>query len=204
MSFVLRDKAQHERWRQIADRLGGEFVQRSQRWTADVIRTPVGDHTVTLDLHILPGYKSEHHQTRLRLPYLRRNAFAFQVTRRRLLFTTTAATGGLESVLTGDLEFDKRFSLRASDPAIAKKLFDDPRIRELMPHHPGMILRTREYDPEMQSQRPVSFSELILEVPQCIERPKKLEVMHELIAAVFERLRELGQIDDQPPEVDLY
>lgn len=100
-----------EVWQQLADQVGGSFVDGGFFGTDQVVVTH-GEWTVVLDTYQESSGKSSTTCTRMRAPYVNADHFQMQVYREGL-FSQVGKLAGLMDVEVGDEAFDDRWVVKA-------------------------------------------------------------------------------------------
>src|SRR5437588_691517 len=103
--------------------MAGDFVDRRQR-----NHRRSGPWIVVLDTIIVSTGKSAVTYTRMRAPYVNRDGHRFTLYRKTVL-TALGKFMGMQDISIGDPAFDEAFVIKANDPAQARALVADPRLR---------------------------------------------------------------------------
>ncbi len=150
-----------------------------------------GDWVVTLDLHSEAGYRSEHHYTRFRAPFVNPEGFRFTVSN-QTVFDHIGKLAGMQDIEVGHEPFDKRFLVQGNDPAKIKALFDDDRLRELIKLEPEINILVRDAGNWFQDYYPDNVDELVVEVLGKVEDPDRLKRLYELFSRLMDGLCKVG------------
>jgi len=133
---------EEQAWRQLANEIGGEFVQgksrdkmavvrKSKHWTI-ILHTELGGFVYPVALDPSTGMMA---------PYVTKDGFRFKVRRRgrgplpklwRKLF-------GTKDVQIGHPDFERDFAIESNDELKAQRLFGDDAIRDLIRLHLPLV-----------------------------------------------------------------
>jgi hypothetical protein len=208
MSLLKRifGPGQNEVWRELSDKLGGEFIPGGFFKGASKVEATVADSTATLDTYTVSTGKSSVTFTRMRAPFLNPGGFRFTIYRKsmfsalgKLLGMQDVGVGGptyekLEPLFgvpgyldpqiieSGDPDFDRDFIIKGSDEARVRRLFKQFRIRELVKSQPAIHLQVKAGEDD-------GVDELYFQVTGVIKDLGRLTSLFELYREVLEELR---------------
>ena len=151
------DEEQERAWKQLASEVGGELITRRERGRRFLGRhmqlavvAKAGTSPIALDVRVEYGgeYAPNSLVTRIRAPYVARDAFLFSVKRVRARLSDGAELHGMarlagrHKVEPGDLGFDRDFLITANDTAQVRALLADPRLCGLIQSQPSIDIST--------------------------------------------------------------
>lgn len=194
-------RQQEEVWQQMAKAFRGDFTDK-EGWRHDKLVVRVEPWTVTLDIHSEPGYKAEKLYTRFRAPYHNADHFRFALYKKSV-FAEIAEAFGAQDVATGHPQFDHLFVVKATDPEMARKLFANKVLRQLLLAHPEVYVRVKQDDGGLGAPFPPGVDELCLEVEGRVEDVNTLGAYFELFAEFLHTLCHIGSAYEDDPHVDL-
>ncbi len=128
--------------------------------------------------------------------------------------------GPVNKTRTGDRAFDRAYAVRSSDEELARALFAEPVIREvLLAYGFGTELRveplelcrwrargecTFDETPAPKPQRGDSETmAVVFQTPTLVVEAEGLRRLHQLMKALLDKLCELGVASEEPPRVDI-
>jgi len=182
--------SREEIWRQLCDETGAQIVKGTWLRGSKVVAKH-GDWTVTLDNFVVSTGKTMIVFTRIRAPFMNPGGFRFSVHRRNL-FTGLGKFFGMQDVEVGHAKFDHDFVIQGTDEAKLKRLFANPKIRELIAAQPRILFAVRDDEQGLGKQLPEGVDQLFFRVPGVLKDVKRLKQLYELFA---ETLEELGRLN---------
>ena len=190
-----------ELWTQLADKIGGEYVE--SRWGAgDKVVATHGQWTLTLDTFIVPAGKAMIPFTRLRAPYINPEGFHFKIYRRGA-FTELGKMLGMQDIEIGTEPFDHDFVIKSNDEERVKIMLADPELRRRLSEQPEVSLEVKDSEGWFGPSFPDDVDELYLAVGGFIKDVAVLEGWFELFAAMLDRLCDIGSAYADDPEVQV-
>jgi hypothetical protein len=190
-----------ELWRQLADKIGGEYVE-SNWGTGDKVVATHGQWTFTLDTYVVPAGKTIIMFTRLRAPYINPEGFRFHIYRRGF-FTELGKKLGMQDIEIGAEPFDHDFVIKASDEERVKMLFADPELRRQLSALPEVSLEVKDSEGWFGPSFPDDVDELYFNVAGIIKDVTVLQGVFELFATTLDRLCDIGSAYADDPEVQV-
>ena len=189
-----------EIWRQLCDQIGGDFVQGSllkgskvqvhhKQWavTLDTFTESHGEHGGTT-------------YTRMRAPYVNKDGFRFTIYRRGF-FSDLGKFLGMQDVEIGEPEFDDAFVIKGSEQEKLRKLFANPRIRQLLQQQPRIHLSVRDDEGWFKARFPEGVDELYYREIGIIKDIERLKSLYDLFAEVLDHLWRIGSAYEDDPGV---
>ena len=120
-------------WRQLADEIDATYVDGG--WRGDRVVASHEGWRVTLDTEYNAATKCT--DTRMRARFSNPSDFKFTIYRHGLL-SGLATHLGMQDVEVGHDAFDREFVIKGNDEHRLKRLFANPRIRELLEAQPAV------------------------------------------------------------------
>jgi len=189
--------ARGEVWRQLAAEIGADYRERTF-WKGDRVTAEVGKWQIVLDVH----HVDKHVFTRIRAPYVNADGFRFKIFRKHL-FSGLAEMLGLQDINVGHPEFDEPFIIRGTHEGKLRRLFDNPRIRELIAAQPKISFQVSGGERLFWRRFPEGVDELQFMVSGVIKDIDRLKLLYDLFAETLHTLCEMGSAYERDPEVEL-
>jgi hypothetical protein len=193
--------SRNEVWEQFAREIGATFDPGST-FRPSVVRAQTREWIVTLDTYTVSTGKSSTVYTRMRAPYVNRDGFRFDVSRKHL-FTGIAKFFGMQDVEIGDPWFDEQFVVKGTDVGRLQRLFGNARIRELLQAQPDVRLSVKDDEGWFGTKFPEGVDELHFLALGVIKDVERLHGIYNLFAEVLEELCRMGSAYEEPPDVKL-
>jgi hypothetical protein len=205
---------QESAWKQLATEVGGELVTRGEggrrfigRHLQLAVVANVGTFPIALDVRVEYGgeYAPNSLVTRIRAPYVARDAFSFSVKRVRARLTDGAVLHGMarlagrHKVEAGDLGFDRDFLVMANDIAKARALLAEPRIRDLIQSQPSLDISASRPGWRLFKRSSQRLSVLRFEEEGVITDVGRLKSLFELFRETLDHLCQIGSASQEEP-----
>jgi len=198
--------SKEEIWKQFADEIGGRFI--GSTWQGDKVEAKHGEWIVTLDWYTVYGGGrfggGSVTFTRMRAPYINPDGFRFLVYPSNII-AEAAKCFGLQDITVGYPEFDKAFIIKGNDEQKLKRLFANPRIRELIPTQMGVNFRVLDDETNLWSARgfPPNVDELFFKTADLIKNVDELKRLYELFSETLDELCCIGSAYKDAPDIKL-
>jgi hypothetical protein len=190
-----------EVWEQFARDIDASF-EPGGYFGQSVIRVRTGEWVVTLDTYTVSTGKSSTTYTRLRAPYVNRDGFRFDVSRKHI-FTGVAKFFGMQDVEIGDPWFDEEFVIQGTDVGRLQRFFANQRIRELLQAQPDVRLSVKDDEGWFGTTFPEGVDELHFLALGVIKDVDRLRGLFDLFAETLEELCRMGSAYERAPDVTL-
>jgi len=190
-----------EVWQQFAGEIGATF-EPGGYFRQGVVRAKTREWIVTLDTYTVSTGKSSTIYTRLRAPYVNRDGFRFDVSRKHL-FTGIAKFFGMQDVEIGDPWFDEEFVVQGTDVGRLQRLFGNQRIRELLQAQPNVHLSVKDDEGWFGTKFPEGVDELHFLALGVIKDTERLRGLFDLFSEVLDELCRMGSAYEDAPSVIL-
>ena len=205
---------QERAWQQLATEVGGELITRKERGRRFLGRHlqlavvgKAGRSPIALDLKLEAGADTVPSWlvTRIRAPYVARDAFSFSVKRVRARLSDGAVLHGMarlagrHKVEPGDLGFDRDFLITANDTAQVRALLADPRIRDLIQSQPSLDISAARPGWRLFKRSSQRLSVVRFEEEGVITDVERLKSLFELIRETLNQLCQIGSASQEEP-----
>ncbi len=190
-----------EIWRQLAQEVGGQFVE-GGFFGRDKVVVRAGEWSLTLDTYTVSTGKSSITYTRMRAPYVNRDGFRFDIYR-KTIFSGLGKLLGMQDIDVGVPDIDEAFIIRGNDEARLRTLFADADLCDRLRGQPTIHLRVNDDEGWFGTTFPEGVDELHFQVVGVIRDVDRLKALFELFAAMLERLCRMGSAYDRDPGVEL-
>lgn len=204
MAFLrqLFGPSKDEIWRQLCEQVGGDFFSGSL-WKSSQVQVHHKHWTLTVDTYEQPrGKHGGTTYTRMRAPYVNKDGFRFTIYRRGF-FSDLGKLFGMQDVEVGDPEFDEAFIIKGDDEEKLRKLFANPRIRQLLGQQPRIHLSVRDDEGWFKARFPEGVDELYFREIGIIKDIDRLKTLYDLFAEVLDHLCQIGSAYEDDPGVEL-
>ena len=192
--------SQEEIWKQLSAEIGAEFVD-GGTWNGDKVVAHVKEWSITLDNYVVMVGKVPVTMTRMRAPYVNRDNFRFEVSRKNF-FTGLSKALGMQDVEIGDAAFDDAFVIKGNDEAKLKALFANAKIRQLLSAQSEVTFEVNADEGWFGAQFPEGVDELTFQVTDG-KNKVQIKALFELFAEVLNHLCVIGSAYEDAPNVTL-
>ncbi len=179
---ALFGPSKKEIWRQLAERVGGRFIDGGFTG-ADVVQVRAGDWINTLDTYS----DGDVIYTRLRAPYVNPEGFSFTI-HPSGFFTGLKKLMGMQDIDVGYPRFDEAYVIQGNSEHRVRKFFGNDRIRELIDSQPRIQLQVRDDEGWFQERFPAGVDELHFRRRGIIKDLGQLENLFELFTECLHQL----------------
>ncbi len=208
---------QEAAWKQLATEVGGELIARTERGRRFLGRhlqmavvAKAGSSPLALDLRMEYGgeYAPNSLVTRIRVPYVARDAFSFSIKRVRAKLSDGAVLHGVarlagrHKVDPQPLGFDRDFLITADDTDKVRALLADARTRDLMQSQPSLDISAARLGWRPFKRSSQRLSVLRFEEEGVIIDVQRLKSLFELFRELLDRLREIGAASQEEPSAE--
>ena len=212
------EEEQEQAWKQLASEVGGELITRKERGRRFLGRhmqwavvAKAGRSPIALDLKLeagggpdIPSVPSSL-VTRIRAPYVARDAFSFSIKRLRARLTDGALLRGMakltgrHTVEPGDLGFDRDFLITANDTAQVRALLADSRLCGLIQAQPSFDISAARPGWRLFKKSSQRLSVLRFEEEGVITDVPRLKSLFELFQETLDRMCQIGSAVPEEP-----
>lgn len=191
--------SKEEIWRQLAQEIGGEFVD-GGFWKKDRVEARHQEWTLVLDTYAVSSGKYSIPYTRLRAPYVNQDGFRFTVYRRGL-FSGIGKFFGMQDVEVGHPEFDRDFIIQGNHEEKLRALFANPTLRELIRTQPDIHLQVMDDNGFWGGDFPEGVDQLYFRAYGAVKNLETLRSLYLLFAETLNELCRLGSAYESDPNV---
>jgi len=193
--------SRNEIWSQLCKEIEADLVD-GGFWRGKKVVAKAKEWTITLDTYTVSNGKTSVTYTRMRAPFVNKDNFRFKIYRSGL-FSKIGKFFGMQDVEVGFPEFDEEFIIKGNDTEKIKRLFSNPKIRELISKQPNIYLEVRDDEGWFGAEFPDGVDELYFQVPGVIRDVERLKNLYYLFAEVLNQLCLIGSAYQKDPGVNL-
>ena len=193
--------SRREIWEQLSKETNARYVE-GGFFGSDRLEVRHSEWIVTLDTFTTMVGKVPITFTRMRAPYVNPDGFRFEIYRGGF-FSGIAKRLGMQDVEIGDELFDREFVIKGTDEAKLRRLFANPRLRELVQAQPELHLTVKDDEGWFGPTFGHNVDELSFQIAGGITDVERLKGLYELFAETLEQLCEIGSAYARSPGVDL-
>lgn len=203
MSLLRRmfGPSKKEIWRQLSEETGARFVDGGFA-RADKVQATHGEWTVTLDTYAVSTGKVVVVYTRMRAPYVNPDGFRFRVYRRGV-FSGLGKRLGMQDVEVGFPQFDEDFIIKGTDESPLRRLFANPKIRELISTQKDIDFSVKDDEGWFGPTFPDGVDELHFVVGGVVKDIERLKQVFDLFAETLDELCRMGSAYRSDPDVEV-
>ena len=188
-----------EIWKQLSERMQGQFVE-GGFWKGDKVIVEHGGWALTLDTFAVSTGKVTIVYTRMRAPFVNPSGFRFQVYRRSV-FSGIAKFLGMQDVEIGDPSFDADFIIKSEDESRIRQFLANERIREIISRQKDVNFAVKDDEGWFGTKFPDGVDELYFVVVGVVKDIDRLALLYELFTETLDELCRMGAAVDTPPNV---
>ncbi len=195
--------SKEEIWTQIANEIGGEFVDRGF-WKADGVAFKHKEWTIFLDSFSRSnGQYGSTPYTRIRAPFVNKDGLYFKIYRENF-FSSIGKLFGMQDIQVGDPYFDNEFIIKGNSEEKIQKLLKSDQLKELIRRIPKVHFMVKDDDYKLFSKSfPDGVDMLYFECTGTIKNKETLKNLFLLFSAVLERLVQIDSAYENDPMVSL-
>jgi hypothetical protein len=187
-------------WKVLADEIGARF-EGGRFWNeADRVVADVDPWEIVLDTYVVPMGKTVVRFTRMRAPFVNADGFRFAVSRKNV-FSGLGKLLGAQDVTVGHPAFDDAFVIKGNNEPQLRRLFANPRLRELIEAQPTIHFTVKPDDGLFRRKYPAGVDELRFTVPGVIKDLDRLKSLYDLFAETLNTLCQIGAAYEDDPGV---
>jgi hypothetical protein len=201
LRLQLYGPSKDEIWRQFCEEVGATYVGRSFL-KGSKVQAHYGQWTITLDIYRVGVGNARKHFTRMRAPYVNKDAFRFTIYRKGF-FSNLGKLLGMHDVEIGYPGFDEAFVIKGSDDEKLRALFGNERIRQLIEMQPEIYLTVKDDEGWSSKSFPEGVDELYFRVPRVVKDLERLKSLYYLFAETLNHLFHIGSAYEDDPNLPL-
>ena len=201
MSFLksLFRPSKEEIWTQIADDIGGEFID-AGFWGTDVLMYKHKEWEIVLDTFIRSTGNTSIPYTRMQVPFVNKDGLLFQIYRANF-FSSIGKFLGSQDIEIESPYFDDEFIIKGNDPYQIKRLLDDPKLKELFHNQANINIKIKEDKGVFFKQFPEGINVLYFECQGTMKKKNDLYNIFELFTAILDRLVAIDSAYEDDPYI---
>ena len=182
-------------WQQLCEEIGADFIPGKGFRGKDAIQAYYKNWVIIIDT-----YKRGKRPTvtRIKAPYVNRDSFHFRIFRRGAV-SGIRKRMGLQDVIIGHEDFDRKFIIQGNDERKLKMMFDNELIRHLIDYQRQIDLEVHLDEDWVTDEFGEGVSELYFEVKGIISHLDILHALYELFAEVLNHLCHIGSAYEDDP-----
>ena len=185
-----------EAFQAAASELDATFVA-GKRSSDDQVHLEHGPWKVMLDTYFVSTGQTTVTYTRVRALYVARNDFTLHISRRNI-FTRIAELFGFHGLLVGDLELERKYTIKSSNDPRGRSLMMDRRLRELIMVQPSLRLEIRRLSWGKRRKMGDGVRAVAVQTTGVIKDPDRLVNYVLLVAATLDQLARIGGARHEP------
>ena len=185
-----------EAFQAAAAELDATFVA-GKRSSGDEVHLEHGPWTVILDTYVVSTGQTNVTYTRARALYVAKDDFTLSISRRNV-FTRIAELFGFYGLLVGDLEFERKYTVKSSNDPRGRSFMTDRRLQELIMVQPSLRLEIRRLSWGMRRKRGDGVRAVAVQTTGVIKDPDRLVNYVLLVAATLDQLMRIGGAFNEP------
>lgn len=190
-----------EIWSQIANDIGGEYIDRGF-WKTDGLSYQHGEWEILLDTYTQSSGNSSTTYTRMRAPFVNKDDLRFNIYREGF-FASIGKFFGMQDLEIGNRVFDDAFIVKGNHLYKLQKLFKDERIRELIHAQPRIHFQIKDDEGWFMKSYPEGTDVLLFECVGVVKDTQRLHQLFELFARTLERLVQIDSAYEDDPGISL-
>ena len=171
-------------WKQIAEDIGGEFID-GGFWEQGHVSYYHEEWEIILD-SFERGHPDQTY-TRMRAPFINKDGLYFKIYKQDF-FDTVAKFFGMQDIEIGDDFFDKNFVIKGNNTRQIIRLFKDENLRALVERQPNILFSIRDDEGYFKRNYIGGIDELYFEFQGKITDVEQLKSLFDLFAVTLERL----------------
>lgn len=193
--------SKEEIWSQLSREIGADFDEGGLFKTGKMVLSH-RQWEITLDTYTVHTGKSTIIYTRMRVPYINRDGFRFNIHRRNI-FSGIGKLFGVQDIELGDAFFDDQFIIQGEPEHLVRSLLTNGMIRQLIQIQPNIHFQVKDDEGWFKKSFPEGVDELYFQVPGIIKDRERLKNLFDLFALVLDELCRLGSAYETGPNVKL-
>ncbi|KAB3531645.1 DUF3137 domain-containing protein [Alkaliphilus pronyensis] len=190
--------SKNEVWKQLAEELGGEFIE-GGFFKTDKVNANMRAWTITLDTYTVSHGKTSSTYTRIIAPFVNNKDFKFKVYKKGF-FSDVGKMLGMQDIEIGIEDFDENYIIKGNNEGLIKELLCKEDVRLLITQQPKISIEIKDklgfFDKTPEEADILYFEEA--GVLKDLERLKKIFL---LFASILNNLYSLGVTSEENPNI---
>ena len=193
--------SKEEIWSQLSREIGAEYQESGFFKDGNVVLSH-RQWEITLDTYTVHTGKVTIVYTRMRMPYVNRDGFRFNIYRKSA-FSGIGKLFGMKDIEVGDAFFDDQFIIQGEPGILVRSMLNNSRIRHLIQDQKDIHFQVKDDDGWFKSKFPEGVDELYFEVVGVIKDKQRLKNLFDLFTLVLDELCRLGSAYETDPNIML-
>ncbi|MFP2995660.1 hypothetical protein ABN763_07100 [Spongiivirga sp. MCCC 1A20706] len=186
-----------EIWKQIANDIDGEFIDRGF-WKTNELRYNHKEWELLLDTI----HRDKITYTRLRVPFLNKDSFYFKIYREGF-FADIGKFFGMQDIEIGDPRFDNNYIIQSNNNNKIRKFLRDPKLKILFEMIPKVSVSIRKDEGWFGKKYPDGVNVLYFEQAGILKNKETLKLLFQLFAEILDRLVAIDSAYESDPKMRL-
>lgn len=193
--------SQSEVWSEFASEIEAEYIK-GRVFQADKIISKFENWTVTIDTYSQSSGNSTATYTRFRSPYKELENMDFKIYKSGI-FSGIGKALKMQDVLTGDNDFDQKFTVKGNNEGKLKELLELDKIRQMIKAEDKIRVETKRGRSPFSSKLPQDVNQLYFLENGLIKDKERLTNIYTLIVFMLKQLTKIGIASEEDPKVEL-
>jgi len=201
---LLKDffgNSKDEIWGQIAKEIKGEYVD-AGFWGKDTLVFRHREWELLLDTFTRKSGKSSTTFTRLRVPFINKDNFYFEIYREGF-FSAIGKFFGMQDIQVNNAYFDENFLIKGNDEAKIKQFLDDDNLQSLFHKQPNVHILVKDDEGWFGQEYPDGVDVLYFESVGLIKNREELLNLFLLFATILDRLVFIDSAYKDDPKIKI-
>lgn len=193
--------SQSEVWSEFTSEIEAEYIKGGV-FQADKIISGFENWTVTIDTYSQSSGNSTATYTRFRAPYKELENMDFKIYKSGI-FSGIGKALKMQDVLTGDSDFDQKFTVKGNNEGKLKELLELDKIRQIIKAEDKIKIETKRDRSPFSSKLPQDVNQLYFLENGLIKDKERLTNIYTLIVFMLKQLTKIGIASEEDPKVEL-
>lgn len=201
MLHSLFGPSKDEIWQQIANDIGGEFIDNGF-WQKDDLRYSHKEWELLLDTFTRSHGKSSSTYTRLRVPFINKDGLHFKIYREGF-FSKIGKFFGMQDIDIRDPRFNEGFVIQGNKPQKIRQLLNDYKLKALFEMVPKSNVEIKQDKGWFGKTYPDGVSVLYFECWGTLKNTETLKLLFQLFTLLLDRLVHIDSAYEDDPRLTL-
>jgi len=189
-----------EVWTQLCRETQSKLVDKGF-WKGSKVEHKHRAWLLVLDEYTVSTGKSSVTYTRIRVPYVPKQPFTFQISRSGL-FSGMAKLLGAQDIETGDAVFDEAYVVKSDDDWQVRRLLDNEELRALLLLQKYFNLHNRQPMAIFRESLPVGAEQMEFQITGVIRKVEVLKDLFSILCMVLDGLCAMDAITNAGVDMD--
>lgn len=197
MAHSLFGPSKDEIWQQIANDIGGEYINKGF-WKTNELRYGHKEWELILDtLH-----RNKMTYTRLRVPFKNKDNLQFKIYREGF-FSSIGKFFGMQDIDIRDRRFSDDYVIQGNSRHKIEKLLNDPKLKALFEMVPNVYVQIQPDAGWFQKKYPEGVQVLYFEQAGILKNRETLRLLFQLFTTILDRLVHIDSAYEDDPRLRL-